>query len=394
MLLRISKKITSMMVLLFYFLNTYSQIYNNEVEAKLIINTNDNVFDIKAIAVNKTKSVKHITYKLSVFKTDKNNNKSNNQQSGTLDLDVEQSHDLSETSIYSNSNSKIIILLLLYDSNNSIIGKDRVVFNEDDDVIKVKESITKKVIDISSKLALQAINNEVEAKIQTNQTNEFTSINATAYNKTEITQSLIYKLIVFNTIEKRDSILEEKNERFILTPNTKIKLATVSFKLEQSEKKIAILLIYDIDKNIIGQDKVVFNDNSKNSDIKKKQILAQLKQKQEKSQDVNIEVKDGIELKGIVIEDTKTKPGRDFYKMFYSLYSQNNINGNRVVAIKEILALGRNTKIEVVVGDEKVFSFFMRPSLDYLKKMNDYAIIRVYQQFRKLEKQSNITKRY
>lgn len=168
----------------------------------------------------------------------------------------------------------------------------------------------------------------------------------------------------------------------------------MTFKLNDTEKKTGVLLIYDLDNNVVAQDTMVFNDDSNNVLEKQKRLLENLKEQQRNSQDVNVEVKDGIELKGIIVEDTKTKPGRDFYRLFYSLYTKNNINGNKVVKIKEVLALGRNTKIEIIVGDDNVFSFFVRPSLDYLTKMNDYAIVRVYRHFKNLEKESKIIKRY
>ena len=76
------------------------------------------------------------------------------------------------------------------------------------------------------------------------------------------------------------------------------------------------------------------------------------------------------------------------------MYTRNNINGNKIVKIREVLALGRNTKIEVFVGEDKVFEFFVRPSQDYLTRVNDMAIVKVYQYFKRLEKSADIDQRY
>ena len=388
------KTITCLFVFLFTTL-AYSQLYNTEVEAKLDVNQDNNYLNIKGIAINKSSNQKNLSYRLSVFKTDKNNNKSKNQQSGKFVIDANQQKDLSTTSINFDKNTKLIILLLIYDANNAIIGKDRVVLNDDgQNSLDIKKDIANKVNDTSIKISAQLINNDVEAKIQTNQQNDFTVIKGTAFNKTEITKSLIYKFIVFSKVESVNNIVEESSERFILSANTKVDLSSITLNIDDKLKTIAVLLIYDLDNKIIGQDRIVFNDDSEDDAQKKKLLLEKLKQEQEKSQDISVEKKDGLELNGIVVEDTKTKPGRDFYKLFYSLYSQNNINGNKVVTIKEILALGRNTKIEVIVGDDKIFSFFVRPSTEYLKQMNDYAIISVYKHFKKLEKESKTIKRY
>ncbi|WP_397362131.1 CsgE family curli-type amyloid fiber assembly protein [Olleya sp. R77988] len=388
------KTITSIVILLFSIVAS-AQLYNTEVEAKLQVNQENEYLNIKGTAINKAQAKKGLSYKLSVFKTDQNKNRSKNEQSGQFDLNLNQQKELSTTSINFDKKTKIIILLLIFDSKKSIIGKDRVVINDNgQNSLEIKKNIAEKIEDTSIKISAQLINNEVEAKIQTDNQNDYVTVKATAFNKTEITKSLIYKFVVFNKEESVNSIEDQKNERFILTANQKIDLPSITFNLNKDQKKIVVLLIYDLDNNIIGQDRVVFNDNSKDAIEKKKKVLEKLKQQQKQSQDVNVEGRDGLELKGIVVEDTKTKPGRDFYKLFYSLYTQNNINGKKVVTIKEILALGRNTKIEVIVGDDKIFSFFVRPSSEYLTKMNDYAIIRVYKHFKNLEKESKTIKRY
>lgn len=389
------KKTMVLIVVFFYAINAHSQLYNTQVEAKLIVTQDNDIINIKGVAINKMQLSKSISYKLSVFKTDKNQNKSKNEQSGQLDLNADQQKDLSTTAINFDQETKVIILLLIFDSTDNIIGKDRIVYNDNEDnTLNIKKNIAEKIEDISVKISAQLVNNEVEAKIETAQQNDFTTIKATAFNKTEITKSLIFKLMVFDKEESVDNLLEDQKQRFIISANQKIELAEASFNSVGDQPVICVMLIYDLENNLIGQDRVVYNDKS-NLDIKNKQkLLEKLTEEQANSQDVNKGKRDGLELKGIVVEDTKTKPGRDFYKLFYSLYTQNNINGNKVVTIKEVLALGRNTKIEVIVGDDEIFSFFVRPSLEYLTKMNDYAIINVYKHFKKLENESKTIKRY
>ena len=389
------KKTMVLIIVFFFAINAYSQSYNTQVEARLIVTQDNDIINIKGVAINKMQLSKSISYKLSVFKTDKNLNKSKNEQSGQLDLNADQQKDLSTTSINFDQETKVIILLLIFDSTDNIIGKDRIVYNDNEDnTLNIKKNIAEKIEDISVKISAQLVNNEVEAKIETAQQNDFTTIKATAFNKTEITKSLIFKLMVFDKEESVGNLLEDKKQRFIISANQKIELAEASFNSVGDQPVICVMLIYDLDNNLIGQDRVVYNDKS-NLDIKNKQkLLEKLTEEQANSKDVNRDKRDGLELKGIVVEDTKTKPGRDFYKLFYSLYTQNNINGNKVVTIKEVLALGRNTKIEVIVGDDEIFSFFVRPSLEYLTKMNDYAIINVYKHFKKLENESKTIKRY
>jgi hypothetical protein len=387
------KKTTTFIIFLLIIGTTYSQSYNTEIEAKLQIKKENGYINIKGTALNKTQTTKKISYKLSVFKTGANKNKSNNKQSGQTIISSNQLKDLSSISINFNEETKVIILLLVYDSNLKIIGKDRVVFNENqENNIDIKKGIVNKINVTATELSPQKINEDFEAKIQTSNQNGIVIINSTAFNKTEITRSLIYRFTLFDSNES--IIEEEKNSRFILTANEKVNLASITFKLNGLEKKIALLEVYNLDNELVAQDRIIFNEGTNDEIEKKKKLVEKLKQEQENSQDVSLEVKDGIELRGIIVEDTKTKPGRDFYKLFYSLYTKNNINGIEVVKIKEVLALGRNTKIEVIVGDDIVFSFFVRPSMEYLSKINDYAIIKVYKHFKSLESESKTIKTY
>jgi len=388
-------KIWLFVVMLLFTWGSYAQSYNSLVEARLQIKNENGLIEIKGVAINKTNTGQELSYKLSVFKTGPNQNQSKNQQSGKFNLNSNQEKDLSTTAVNFDEKTKIIILLLIYDSSSNLIGKDRVVFNDDEgNSLNVKNNIAKKIQDTAIKFTAESVNNDVEAKIHVDQQSEVITISSTAFNKTEITKSLKYSFTLYDINQKEKRVEEEQGDRFVLSANNKVNLSSITFKLNKTEKKAAFLFIYDLDNNVVGKDSLVFADYPNSLIVKQKQLLEKVKAQQHNSQDVNSEAKDGIELKGIIVEDTKTKPGSDFYRLFYSLYTKNNINGNKVVKIKEVLALGRNTKIEVLVGDDNVFSFFVRPSLDYLTKMNDYAIVRVYKHFKKLENESKLIKRY
>lgn len=394
-LCRIKIIITTIVVVLLTIFGTYAQTYNAEVEAKLLIKEDNGNLMIKGVAINKTSTTKKLSYKLSVFKTDSNQNKSNNKQSGVFVVNSNQQKDLSSTSINFYKSTKVIILLLIYDANQSIVGKDRVVYNDsNDNNISARKEIANKINNTAKKKSSQNSNEDFEAKIQVENQNGIIIINGTAFNKTEITSSLKYKFTIFKTNENENNITEQKESRFILSANEKVNLSSFTFGLDHKRKIIVVLSIYNLDDNIVAQDRVVFNEGFNDEILRKKELEQKLKEKQENSKDVNVELKDGVELRGIVVEDTKTKPGRDFYQLFSSLYRRNNINGNKVVKIKEVLAIGRNTKIEVIVGDDVVFSFFVRPSIDYLTKVNDYALIKVYKHFKNSEKESKTIKYY
>lgn len=244
----------------------------------------------------------------------------------------------------------------------------------------------------------QILNTDIEAKIRLEKKDGFVTATSTAFNKTEITESLSYKFSVIKKDTLGNSSKNDQSGRFVIQPNEKKDLSSTTVNIPEESKITLLLLVYDLDKKLVGKDRVVINDDDSDAEFKKR-ILSEIDlkknpKKEEKSQDISYDSNDGIELKGMVLEETKTKPGRDFYKLFYNLYTRNNINGNKIVKIREVLALGRNTKIEVLVGEDKVFEFFVRPSQDYLTRVNDMAIVKVYQYFKRLEKSADIDQRY
>lgn len=239
----------------------------------------------------------------------------------------------------------------------------------------------------------QIYNTQVEAKLQIEEQNDLLSITGTAYNKSEINQSLRY---VLSTIRANpDNTNRSKNDqsgRIVLEPGEQQNLSQTTINRNENDRIIILLLIYDTEDNILGQDRYVMNDTMSDNEVKE-QLQEQI-QESIYQQDVDATSGDGLVLRGIVIEDTKTKPGRDFYNYFYSAYNANNINGDRIVTVKEVLAIGNNTKIEVYVGDDKVVEFFLRPQNDFIKQMSDAAIRRVAQHFERLKREANIIRRY
>lgn len=239
----------------------------------------------------------------------------------------------------------------------------------------------------------QIYNTEVEAKIITEKSNDLLKITGSAYNKTEISQSLRYVLSVIRTNpENSNSSKNDQSGRIVLETGEQKNLSTTTININEQDRVILLLLIYNIDDQIIGQDRIVINDNLSDTDVKE-QIQKEVEETIH-ANDVDAASQDGITLKGIVTEDTKTKPGRDFYTMFYSSYNTNNINGNKIVSVKEVIAFGNNTKIEIFVGDDKVVEFFLKPQNEFLKSMSEASVRRVSQHFQRLKREANIIKRY
>lgn len=243
----------------------------------------------------------------------------------------------------------------------------------------------------------QFYNTAIEAKINVENNNEFIKVSGTAFNKTEISQSLRYVLSVVtrNSEEYEDVTKDDKEGRFVLEPLERKTLDVAVLNANETKRIIVLLLIYNLDNNIVGKDRIIFNEFEDTEPAD--QISYEFKNNSEStntSLDVDNSRKDGLSLRGIVVEDTKTKPGRDFYTIFYSAYNENKINSEKIFVVKEVMALGTNTKIEIKADDITIFEFFTRPSLVYLKEMSDFSIKRVYYYLQQLEKQKDTVNRY
>ncbi|WP_108867969.1 CsgE family curli-type amyloid fiber assembly protein [Aquimarina aquimarini] len=215
----------------------------------------------------------------------------------------------------------------------------------------------------------QYTNTDVVAKIKTQTIGDVIAVVATATNTTEVNKSLKYTVSVFKT-DVANNISKNKQEgRFTLEANEGKELSKGVINVDEKSKIVVLLLIYEEDK-IIGKDRLVFNEGATS-------------QLQERS------IEDGIELKGIVIEETKTKPGRDFYEFFFNMYSNNQINGSKVVGVYEKLSFGRSTIIQVKIEDNVIHEFIGKPDLEYLEHMSKISIRKVYKYFKDLKKQKN-----
>lgn len=223
----------------------------------------------------------------------------------------------------------------------------------------------------------QNFNKEVEAKINIDSKGVLTDIIFSAYNKTSIKKSLRYKALIVKNASPTSSKEQFDDEQyFVIEAGERKNISKTTLSLENKERTIVFVLLYEEDK-VIGKDRIVINgfegeDDMQPKVVEKDNLIEPNKRKQ--SQDIDL-------MKGLVFENTKTKPGRDFYQMFYLAYQNNNINGNEIVKVDEVLAIGGNTQIKIYAGNDLVVQFFLNPRSSYIKEMVDQSILRINQYF-------------
>lgn len=206
-------------------------------------------------------------------------------------------------------------------------------------------------------------NQQIKGEIYLEQKGDQVTIQGVASNLTDVSESIRYELAVLKKDNTNSTAKSNQKGRGVLNAKTKTILSTTSVNINNPSKITIMLLIYDIDDKLIGKDVKVLKENT--VQLEKETITA----------------RDGVELKGIVIEKTRTKPARDFYDYFYGEYHKYKINGERIVTVEEEFGQGRNSQIKIWVGRDVVYQFFVTPKKKYMRQMGDNAIRSVYQKF-------------
>ncbi len=90
-----------------------------------------------------------------------------------------------------------------------------------------------------------------------------------------------------------------------------------------------------------------------------------------------------LEIDGLVVDETLTKVGRDFYDVFFRLWQPPKDAINFTIAVQEQPAPGTGTIVSVLVNDELVFQSRLQPQLEYVETAAQQA---VFLAFRQLER--------
>ncbi len=233
---------------------------------------------------------------------------------------------------------------------------------------------------ISVSAEAQNFNSEVEASIKTNDNKDnLLEITGISKNLTEATYSLHYELSVITSSGDNNSSKNSQTGRFTLEPFETRELSSTTVSINPKQRSIILLIIYNEDDEVMGTSRIVFEEKT---------------EEKEENQLSYENRNEGIELTSMVIQRTKTKPGKDFYDFFYQQYSLNPVEGNKMIEIEEMISFGRTTKIMVKVDDKVIYEFFARPKLDYLKEQAVTALQQVNRYMEYLKNRSEKISQY
>ena len=211
-------------------------------------------------------------------------------------------------------------------------------------------------------------NKTIKAEIMMEDKGGVLNITGKASNLTNAEQGIRYELsVIKKDTASNNSSKNKQTGRGVLKAKSQGILSTTGVNLNTPDLLTIMLLIYDVDDKLIGKD------------------IKRIEPNTEKLSENKVNTYDGIEITGIVTRNLRTSPARKFYDYFYKEYKRYQINGSKVVTINEKFGQGRSTRIEILVGTDLVYQFFLNPNDDFIREIGDYTIRLVYQEFQKLK---------
>ncbi|PWN62016.1 CsgE family curli-type amyloid fiber assembly protein [Chryseobacterium oncorhynchi] len=210
---------------------------------------------------------------------------------------------------------------------------------------------------VLSVLAYGQEDKKVTAKIQSSVLENQIKLKAVVMNNTAVYKELNYLLISIKKGNGGNLSNNQQSGKFSVNPNEVKVLSEFSVNLDSKDALKAFLYIRDEEtRTLVAKDSLELN-----SDLFKKKIA---------------KIEDDVvyELKGLTIDETKTKVGKDFYDMFYMQYSQLPEKSSSAVTISELPLRGTSGQINIQIDDKVIYSFMSNPGEDYLKEQLTFSL--------------------
>lgn len=221
-------------------------------------------------------------------------------------------------------------------------------------------------------LNAQFINKDFVAKVEIANFEETIAVTGTVENLTNVYENLSYKLSVIKSDNSNNSSNNSQEGRFTIKPNEKKTLSKTQVNISNDDKTIILLLIYNEENVLVGKDRVVIGELVKEKNINY----------------------DGVEIAGLISDETKTKIGKDFYELYYKKYNEYSINGSEIVTIEEELNFGRTTKIKIYISNVLISEFVTFPDEEYLEFKAEHAVVKTKKHFKNVKENKGLVIQY
>lgn len=94
-----------------------------------------------------------------------------------------------------------------------------------------------------------------------------------------------------------------------------------------------------------------------------------------------------LEIDGLIMDETLTRSGRNFYELFYGAWSPPAGAKNFTITIKETpgRGIGIGTRVAVLINSEEVLTLPVQPRYEVIEQMAQYAVSRAWSYLKNYE---------
>lgn len=203
-------------------------------------------------------------------------------------------------------------------------------------------------------------------------------LEAAVLNKTEKRVQISYQFLVSKSDNNNNTTKSTDSNTIVLKPKSKTTLSLKSFNLGEIKIQAEAAIYYQ--GNRISEDRFTFpgkkntRDKDQNDEGNKDQQIASLSEQQREFRPGN-----DAEILGLVIDQTLTPVGREFYEYFFTTWQTLEPTGGFTIIVKEEPFQGFSTKVSVSYNDQVVFQQFLSPRRTSRLDVAKAAIREVYQ---------------
>lgn len=208
------------------------------------------------------------------------------------------------------------------------------------------------------------IHNKVQAVLEIDKQGDIIEIKSKAINNDNITHAELSYLLLSLKQNKENNLSNNKQEgKFVIDVDQVKNLSEIKTNISAGDQFKIYLFIRDESQNqLLSKDSIIFAvQDDMTLDIHKR--VAEQKAKL-----------NNFMLKGLAIDETKTKVGRDFFDLFYSQYSLISSNYSFILKVSEQPSFGRSGVISIQANNETIYSLHLMPNEEYLTEQVNYVL--------------------
>ncbi|MFY1047704.1 CsgE family curli-type amyloid fiber assembly protein [Chryseobacterium sp. GP-SGM7] len=189
----------------------------------------------------------------------------------------------------------------------------------------------------------------IVAKIEKNVIEKQLLVKAAVTNNSSIYRELNYLLVAIKKGSSGNLSNNKQSGKFSINPGETKSLSELSVNLDKNDALKAYLYIRDEEnQKLISKDSLEINQNFLKNKIAK------------------VESDVVFELRGLTIDETKTKVGKDFYDQFYIQYNQLPEKSSSAIKIIELPTRGTSGQITIEIDDKMIYGFVTNPSEEFI----------------------------